>query len=497
MPARKSGTPTPEAEKPASPEKETVTVTNAAIVPLTPAQADALLPVFMAPAITVRSLAKGKKVSIPDGEATLSTVVTRSQRTLDDLEDVVRDGLTGLIQAGIALLEIRTYGLFKERKEAGKKGYTSFIKYAQDTFKLSTPRIYQLVDIAQVAAILTDAGRALPAAGNVLSALAPEKGDPKALVQTFDKATQAAGGAAKVRRENVVPLVQDNARAKGKTPGKTAPKSRNGKALGSRGRVPTGPRSSSSDLSDKLDRVAGAAAAPEAPKFPPHIERLRSFLNDLTRDGSYKPTDDQATQLMQSIAGAALNWLAGSFTNGQPGYANGMVITKTFAKGIVEAVRKEQAKAKSNGQNGSSAKVTEVPATEMGAAFQQAVAQKEVKAAEAKKATGPTGILAKADANLIKEQEREAKAASAAVTYAQQPTTVEEADAILLAPKGAVTGTQQRRAKAVMDAHAEAVAKTAALQAEHDKAIEAEAAAPAKPKLKLNLKVRKEAAAAR
>ena len=130
-----------------------------------------------------------------DGERVKVNVAV-TDRSLDDLETVVVNGLLGFIEAGRALLEIRVRKLWEET------GATSFGAYAMARFALSRARLYQLIDIAQVSAILVDAGLEPPRLANRMSDLAVLKNDPEKLVAVVEEqaATTESGDVSDVDR---------------------------------------------------------------------------------------------------------------------------------------------------------------------------------------------------------------------------------------------------------------------------------------------------------
>jgi hypothetical protein len=180
MAARKKAQPSAEAATNTPTEEGVITVTNAAIVPAKP------LPVVRSADIKTGKNKTGTWAKLVEGDKSILGYVSLTDRDLDALERVVVSGLKGFIKAGEALLEIRVRKLYEEA------GYTSFITYGIERFGLSKARLYQLIDIAQVSAILVAAGEPLPALAVRLEPLGRLKDNPDAVVAAAQQAADAS-----------------------------------------------------------------------------------------------------------------------------------------------------------------------------------------------------------------------------------------------------------------------------------------------------------------
>ena len=363
---RSSSTPTPTA-----PAAEPA---GAALVPVVVPDTSAL-PVL--PGANIRFTPRkegGKLASVKDGETTLKLAVVDSGRTLDDLEYVVRKGLSSFVDAGVALLEIRARALWKEA------GYKSFSAYATERFNLSRARAYQLLDVAQVAAILIDGGVDLPRLANRLEFFAPLKHDPAALVDTYvevadqsptgdpsdlDGATvrdavadaaNAAGAdlvdnrtAQKGLREEALKDAAE--RAKAAADAKAEAEAAEAEADGSATSQTTEPATPRRRVSGEPARnLAGPSSSPgKAP--PTKAEQAGDDMRQVVagfRAGAYDPKLHKA--LVQDILGYALAFMAGEWEtldNRKRVYVPFKpTVSQTTAKGWYKKLAEAQAQAK-------------------------------------------------------------------------------------------------------------------------------------------------------
>ena len=382
-----------------------------------------------------------------DGEKAIS-YVTFTDRTLDALEAIVKEGMEKYILAGEALLEIR------ERKLWAEAGYGSFGAYAMDRLGISRPRVYQLIDQAMVAAILTANGRGLPSIASRLSELSILKGDPKLLVAVADKVTETTptGDLGEAPKGAIKAAVDE---AMGKTPTTPAPVVPAGPTNGGDlSATPPAERATMSNADieaaaqsddeeegadDALVATNGTAtpavrrASPAALKPDEKVtpQSLTTVL-DALRTGAYVDMAGETKSAIQKLAAMCLSYLAqdwhGAPPKVQPEYVISIAQAKEIVRGLKKAQGKDKAKAALTGEQ--AAQVAKNEATV--AAPVQAEAPE---AAPAPEAEAPT-------------------------TYAANPTTAEEAYAILDANrawveagskgKRPVTGTQVNRADALL-----------------------------------------------
>jgi len=386
---------------------------------------------------------KGRYLSTTiDGDKAIN-YVTFTDRTLDALEAIVKEGMEKYILAGEALLEIR------ERKLWADAGYASFGAYAMDRLGISRPRVYQLIDQAMVAAILTANGRGLPSIASRLSEFSILKGDPKLLVAVADKvaATTETGDVADAPKGAVKAAADE---ALGKTP--AAPPVPAGPTNGGDlSATPTGERATVSDADIEAaaqdegddDEEEGEAetttppangatttvrrASPAALKAEEKVtpQSLTTVL-DALRTGAYVDMAGETKSAIQKLAAMCLSYLAQDWHGAPPKVQPEYVISIAQAKEIVRGLKKAQGKAKAQ------AALTGEQAAQ--------VAKNEATVA----ATAPA---------------TEAEAGEA-VALVANPTTAAEAYAILDASrewkeagskgKRPVTGTQVNRADALL-----------------------------------------------
>ena len=251
------------------------------------------------------SNAGAKRASITDGTEKPNVVIVNSGRTLEQLENVVRVGLQSFIEAGEALLEIRARGLWKET------GAKSFGEYAVAAFRLSRPRIYQLVDVAQVAAILVNNGRPLPTVGSRLNEFASIKDDPTKVLEVADKvaATTPTGDLGEASKGTIKTEVD---KALGKEPKAPAAPATTAPANGTNGGNLNGMNGSSgasATTSPTDEEIAKAAEATTAPANgaqtppPPATSGTRASPAALKADEKIAPLS--LTTVIQAMEGGA------------------------------------------------------------------------------------------------------------------------------------------------------------------------------------------------
>ena len=77
----------------------------------------------------------------------MELAITKNTQRLKELENVITRNLQSFYEVGRALMEIRDNELYKIKNGGG---YGTFEAYCQDTWNLSRPRAYQLIESAKV-----------------------------------------------------------------------------------------------------------------------------------------------------------------------------------------------------------------------------------------------------------------------------------------------------------------------------------------------------------
>jgi len=77
----------------------------------------------------------------------MELAITKNKSRLEELEIIINRNLQSFYEVGRALMEIRDNELYKIKNGGG---YGTFEAYCQDTWNLSRPRAYQLIDSAKV-----------------------------------------------------------------------------------------------------------------------------------------------------------------------------------------------------------------------------------------------------------------------------------------------------------------------------------------------------------
>ena len=81
----------------------------------------------------------------------MTTIVTKTLRTLAECENVIERGLATFVEVGQALMEIRNRRLYREQ-------YETFEDYCRERWGWSKTHVNRQIDAAQVAMTLTPMG---------------------------------------------------------------------------------------------------------------------------------------------------------------------------------------------------------------------------------------------------------------------------------------------------------------------------------------------------
>src|SRR5262245_57312484 len=305
----------------------------------------ALVRLTTAPIETGTPKRGGAWAAVKDSDGRIRATVTLTNRSLEELETVVATGLLAFVEAGRALLEIRMRELWK------KTGYKSFGTYAVARFGLSRPRLYQLIEIAQVAAILVDNGVAVPRLANRLNDLAVMKSNPDVLAATAQALNDASpsGDLSDLPRSQV----QDEAgAAANQADGGERMTDRQEREAEAQAETPADDLDVDDEEEEEDD--ADVVPDPDPEETPaPASTRTRSAspaplrdsekvadatlttVESLLKRGQYVDVSGANYGVICRIAGLALSYVARDWA-GQPGKAKEYIVNADIAKAILK-----------------------------------------------------------------------------------------------------------------------------------------------------------------
>jgi hypothetical protein len=107
--------------------------------------------------------------------------------TLDDLEQVIEKGIAAFIEVGAALTRIREGKLYRET-------HGTFEGYCRERWGIARGHAYRLIEATRVSEIVSPMGDTpAPASERVARELAPLKGDPEKLQETWAEVIEIHG----------------------------------------------------------------------------------------------------------------------------------------------------------------------------------------------------------------------------------------------------------------------------------------------------------------